>query len=204
MKRGVRTLAIFAVFSALVVLTGWAFTGLPREPKELPTGANVSAGAGHNVLSDGQFTYGAQVAKGWLQEYNTSGKPFYLDHDGVQEVSYSGQPGDTGVHRRIEVFQGVLHGVRPGQRWQFSIHVEGQISKGYMIAGMEWFNHKYIAEQDVYPHVSTTWQRITVVSPALPSDVLALAVYVQLPEINYMTKLDVRVTGASLIQAPAT
>jgi hypothetical protein len=212
MKWGFRSLAVFAALSTLIVFTGWAVAGLPPKPKSLPTGTGVAVASGRNTLVDGKFSEPGQIAKGWLQEYNTTGKPSYLHPGDIQEIAYSGQPGDTGVHHKIEIFQALWHGVKPGQRWQFSIHVQGQISKGYVIVGMEWFSvykhvvgnvvgygYNYIAEQDVYPHVSTSWQEITAISPKLPSNARCVAVYVQLPEINDTTRLDVKLTNASLV-----
>jgi hypothetical protein len=212
MKWGFRALAVFAALSALIAFTGWAVAGLPPKPKELPTGDGVTLSLGKNTLSDGEFSQGGSIAKGWLQEYNTEGKPVYLRSRDVQEIAYAGEPEDTGVHHKIEVFQALWHGVEPGQRWQFSIRVKGQISKGYVIAGMEWFSvykhvvgkvvgygYNYIAEQDVYPQVTTNWQQITAVSPKLPSNAKCVAVYVQLPEINDMTRVDVKLTNASLV-----
>jgi hypothetical protein len=217
-----RTLAIFTALVALVLGVGLVFTGLPAPAKTLPTGVGVSAGTGRNVLEDPGFTRngrdGSPVAAGWLQEYNTTGPaPVYIRKNDSQEIAYNGQPGDTGVHHKVEVFQAIWHGVHTGERWRFSIELKGQISKGYIIAGMEWFSifkhvvhhvvgygYSYIAEQDVYPHLTSSWQRVTVVSPRLPSNARCVAVYVQLPEINYMTHIDVTLAAASLRLTPGT
>jgi hypothetical protein len=204
MKWALRTAAVLGVLAALVLFAGLAFAGLPLPPKHLPTGAGVSEGVGSNVLADGGFTHGGAVASGWSPEYSTAARPFFLRRDDAEEVAYAGQPGDTGPHRKIEIFQATWRDVRPGQRWRFSVRVRGQMLKAYMIVGMEWFRvakpiYRYIAEQDVYPKVSTSWERVTVVTPPLPKAARCLAVYVQLPEINAASRIDVQVSGASLI-----
>ena len=200
-----RTAGILVALAAVVAGAGLAVSGLPAPPKDLPTGAGTAPGAGRNVLLDGNFTRGAAVATGWLPEHSTVGRPFFLRHGDDEEVAYAGRPGDTGLHRKIEIFQATWHNVQAGQRWRFSVRVEGQMSKAYMIVGMEWFGaakpiYRYLAEQDVYPKVSTSWQRVTVVSPPLPGTARALAVYEQLPEINPSSRIDVRITGAALIR----
>ena len=205
---GARTAGMLVALAAVVAGAGLAVSGLPAPPKDLPTGAATAAGAGRNVLLDGNFTRGSAVAAGWLPEHSTVSTPSFLRHGDAEEVAYAGRPGDTGLHRKIEIFQATWHNVRPGQRWRFSVRVEGQMSKAYMIVGMEWFSvakpiYRYLAEQDVYPKVSTSWQRVTVVSPPLPSAARCLAVYVQLPEINPSSRIDVQISGASLIRGGA-
>jgi hypothetical protein len=212
MRWAVRTAGILAAIAALVLCAGLAFAGLPTPPGHLPTGAGVSPGLGRNVLVDGAFKAGRRIARGWLQEYSTTTAPSYLRQHGSQEIVYAGAPGDTGLHRKIEIFQAIWDGVHPGQRWRFSVRVRGRISHGYVIVGMEWFSvfkhvvgnvvgygYNYIAEQDVYPHLAASWQRVTAVSQPLPANARCVAVYVQLPEINGSTRIDVQVSGASLI-----
>jgi hypothetical protein len=207
-----RTIGILIAIAALVLGTGLAFAGLPTPPKHLPTGSGVAAGRGRDVLADGGFLSGGRVAKGWLQEYSTATAPSYLRRDGVQQIAYDGAAGDTGLHRKIEIFQAIWHGVHPGQRWRFSIRVKGKVTRSYVIVGMEWFSvfkhvvgkvvgygYHYIAEQDVYPQINGSWQRVTAVSPRLPATARCVAVYVQLPEINGSSRIDVQVSGASLI-----
>lgn len=198
-----RAAGILAGIAALVVAAGLAVTGLPSPPRNLPTGSGIAPGAGRNVLVDGNFTNGGPVAAGWSPESSVTGRPFYLRHGDVEEVAYAGRPTDTGPHHKIEIFQATWHDVRSGQRWRFSVRVEGQMSKAYMLVGMEWFSvarpiYRYLAEQDVYPSVSASWLRVTVVSPPLPRAARCLAVYVQLPEINPSSRIDVEITGASL------
>jgi hypothetical protein len=202
--RAARTAGILAGIAALVLCAGLAFAGLPTPPRHLPTGAGVSGGTGRNVLADGSFTSGGPVAAGWSPEYSTAGRPFFLRRDDAEEVAYAGQPGDTGLHRKIEIFQPAWHDVRPGQRWRFSVRVRGQMAKAYVIVGMEWFAvakpiYRYLAEQDVYPKLTTSWQRVTVQSPPLPAAARCLAVYVQLPELNPSSRLDIEISSASLI-----
>jgi hypothetical protein len=200
-----RMAGILVALAAVVAGAGLAVSGLPAPPENLPTGAGTGPGAGRNVLLDGNLTRGSTVAAGWLPEHSTVSRPFFLRHGDDEEVAYAGRPGDTGPRRKIEIFQATWRDVRAGQRWRFSVRVEGQMSKAYMIVGMEWFSvakpvYRYVAEQDVYPKVSTSWQRVTVVSPPLPSTARCLAVYVQLPEINPSSRIDVQITGASLIR----
>jgi hypothetical protein len=217
MKWLIRTGGIIVALAALVLCTGLAFTGLPPQPKHLPTGDGVRPGRGRNVLIDSRFARGGRIASGWLQEYSTTTKPFYKRAAGSEEIAYTGVSGDTGLHRKIEIFQAVWHGVHPGQRWRFSIRIKGQIAKGYALVGMEWFSvfkhvvhhvvgygYHYINEQDVYPQVSTSWQRVTAVSPPLPRTARCVAVYVQLPEINASTRLIVHVSGPQLRVTPGS
>jgi hypothetical protein len=212
MKWALRTGSILVAIAALVLCAGLAFAGLPTPPKHLPTGVGVSPGSGRNVLVDGAFRAGNRIARGWLQEYSTTTAPSYLRFGSVQEIAYAGSPGDTGLHRKIEVFQAIWHGVHPGQRWRFSVRVKGRLSRAYIIVGMEWFSvfkhtvgkvvgygYNYIHEQDVYPKLTTSWQRFTAISPPLPGNARCVAVYVQLPEINAASRIDVQVSGASLI-----
>lgn len=198
MKWILRTAGIMAGLAALVLCAGLVFTGIPTEAKRLPTGVGVDQGIGRNVLLDSRFSDGDRVARGWLQEYSTA-----------EEIAYTGKSGDTGLHRKIEIFQDTWHGVRPGQRWRFSIRVKGQILKGYIVVGAEWFSvhkslYKYIAEQDVYPHVNMNWQEVTEVTLPLPKSAKALAVYIQIPEINPMTRIDISLTEPSLILTRGT
>jgi hypothetical protein len=205
MRWAVRTAAVLVGLAALVLGTGLAFAGLPTPPKHLPTGFGVGRGQGRNVLLDGNFAAGGRVAAGWSPEYSTAGRPFFARHGDAEEVAYAGRAGDTGPHRKIEIFQATWHDVRPGQRWQFSVQVKGQMSHAYVIVGMEWFSvatpiYRYLAEQDVYPRVAGSWQRVTVTSPRLPVTARCVAVYVQLPEINASSRIDVEIRGASLVQ----
>ena len=212
MRWVLRTAGVLVVIAGLVLGTGLAFAGLPAPPKHLPTGAGVSAGHGRNVLQDGTFAAGRPLAKDWLQEYSTTTAPFYARQDDTQEIAFSGSAADTGLHRKIEVFQATWHGVHPGQRWRFSVQIKGHLSHGYVIVGMEWFSvfkhvvgnvtgygYNYIAESDVYPQVTESWQRVTAVSPPLPRSARCVAVYVQLPEISAATRVQVQIRGASLI-----
>lgn len=208
-----RTIGILIAIAALVLCAGLAFAGLPTPPKHLPTGSGVPPGRGRNVLADGGFRSGGPMAKGWLQEYSTTTAPSYLRRGDVQQIAYDGAAGDSGLHRKIEIFQAIWHGVQPGERWRFSIRVKGKLTHSYVIVGMEWFSvfkhvvgkvvgygYNYIAEQDVYPQVNGSWQRVTAVSPPLPGNARCVAVYVQLPEINGTSRIDVQVSGASLIR----
>jgi hypothetical protein len=209
MKWVLRTAGIMAGIAALVLGAGLVFTGIPTEAKHLPTGAGVGQGIGHNVLLDSRFSDGGRVANGWLQEYSTSSAPFYKRGNEIEEIAYAGKSGDTGPHRKIEIFQATWHAVGPGQRWRFSIRVRGQIFKGYIIVGAEWFSvhkslYKYIAEQDVYPRVNANWQEVTALTPPLPNSASILAVYIQIPEINPATRVDISLTEPSLILTRGT
>ena len=77
---------------------------------------------------------------------------------------------------------------------------------------MEWFDifkhashgvtayaWKYIDEADVYPHVTpAAAEQVTVTCPRLPANASALAVYVQMPEINPDTSLSITIRNPSL------
>lgn len=209
MKWALRTAGIMAGIAVLVLGAGLVFTGMPTEAKRLPMGVGVNPGIGRNVLPDSRSADGSRVLKGWFQEYSTTTAPFCEWRDGTQEIVYTGKSGDTGARRKIEIFHATLHRVGPGQRWRFSIRVRGQIFKAYIIVGAEWYSvqkslYKYIAEQDVYPRLNMNWQEVTVVTPPLPKSAKALAVYIQIPEINSMTRVDVLLTEPSLILTRGT
>jgi hypothetical protein len=193
MRPWARTLMASAGISVVVVSAGLALTGLPAPAKNLPTGLGGRAVSGRSVL-----TYKASA---WAQEYSTTVKPTITRHPNSVEVSYVGHVKDTGLHRKVEVFQGVYHGVAAGQHWVFSIRLRGLVVKTYAIVGMEWFNShgKWVGEKDVYPPVGRTYQR-ALVAETLPPGAKYLAVYVQLPEINSQTRLDVTATSAILVR----
>jgi hypothetical protein len=89
--------------------------------------------------------------------------------------------------------------VTSGQQWIFSIRMRGMIIKSYADVGMEWFNAqwKWMGEKDVYPSITGTDRRFEV-STVLPANARHLAVYVQLPEINPATRIDVIASAVSL------
>lgn len=204
-----RVLRVWATCLAIVVVVvglGIAFAGgLPRPAPALPTGHVAVIPLYQNVLVDGGFLCRTGLSVGWRSEYSSAGAPSYACSAAGQEVGYRGQPGDTGDHRKIEIFQATFHQVHGGERWQFTVQIKGMVHRTYVIVGAEWFNHRYIAESDVYPRLTDTAQDIAVTTPTLPADVDALAVYVQLPEINPQTNLDVTVSKASLVRVgPST
>ena len=130
-----------------------------------------------------------------------------------QRIMYAGQPADAGPGHKIEVFQADFTNVRPGQQWRFQVTINGTVFKSYVIVGMEWFDifkhtdhgvtaygWRYIGEADVYPHVAAGAQQVAVTSPPLPARSAALAVYVQLPEINQATSISVTISNPSLVR----
>jgi hypothetical protein len=145
----------------------------------------------------------SQIANGWLKTYSTAAVPTYKRRDGSIEVTYAGSFNDTGPHRRIAVFRASWHAPHPGQRWRFSIRIRGRISKDYIVVGIEWIGgssapYRYISEQDVYPLITTNWQRATVITPPLPKSVRTVTAYIQIPEINPMSRIDVWFADPSL------
>ena len=211
--------------SIVIVVVGLGATitgGFSRAP-QLPTGVVTGTQAqvtGVNALTNPKLAgvNGPGVAEDWKDEHSTAIPATYQIVPAGQKVMYAGQPGDgvplaTG-DRKIEVFQADFANVKPGQRWRFQITIRGTVFKTYVIVGMEWFNifkhtaghvtaygYKYIAEADVYPHITpAAAQQIAVTSPALPSTAGALAVYVQLPEINPSTSVSITITDASLVR----
>jgi hypothetical protein len=187
-----RTALATAAIAAVVVGVGAIFAGLPAAPKNLPTGLGSHLIKGQNVLSN---------SVSWSKEYSTVSKPTVVRNHGVVEVTYVGRRGDIGVHRKVEVFQGVYRGVEPGQRWEFSVRLRGLVVKTYAIVGMEWFNShgKWAGETDVYPPLGRTYRRVIVIK-TLPEGAKYLAVYVQLAEINALTRIDVTATSAMLVK----
>jgi hypothetical protein len=189
---------ILVGLAMLVLGVGYLFTGLPAPAKNLPTGLVAHfSGYGHNVLGD-TADMRTQVNT-WDREDTTAGKPVVLTRKGTVEVAYAGEPEDTGTKRKIEVFQATSHGVTSGQRWIFSVRMRGMIIKSYADVGMEWFNAqwKWMGEKDVYPSITGTDRRFEV-STVLPANARHLAVYVQLPEINPATRIDVIASAVSL------
>jgi hypothetical protein len=198
MRSAVKTPMMLVGLAALVLGIGYLFTGLPAPAKNLPTGLVPHFnGYGRNVLGDPADMW--TRANTWAREDTTAGKPVVLPHKGAVEVAYIGEPRDTGPRRKIEVFQATSHGVTSGQRWIFSIRMRGMIIKSYADVGMEWFNAKWkwMGEKDVYPPITGSYQRFAV-SIVLPANARHLAVYVQLPEINSATRIDVIASSASL------
>ena len=116
-------------------------------------------------------------ASAWAQEYSTTVQPTIIRHRDSVEVSYVGRASDTGLHHKVEVFQGVYHEVAAGQRWVFSIRLRGRVVKSYAIVGMEWFNShgKREGEKDVYPPVGRAYQWV-LVAETLPRGAKYLAV----------------------------
>jgi hypothetical protein len=209
MKWALRTVAVMAVIAALVVCVGLAFTGTPTQAKYLPTGQGVSQGSGPNVFHNSHASVRRQGANGWLKEYSTTTAPMYGRRGNGTRITFTGSSDDTGSHRRIEVFQASWHTVRPGQVWRFSIKIRGQISKDYIIIGIEWIGgprapYQYLSEQDVYPQISNNWQRATVVTPPLPKSAKSVTAYIQIPEVNPMSRIDAWFADPSLVLSSRT
>ena len=207
-----RILAVYGAIAVLVMAIILVINGVPTSAHlTLASGLGTSQAPVRSVLIDGDFASGRPIAIGWKQENSTAAAPTYLRTGEVQEIAYAGTARDVGRGRKIEVFQAIWKGVKPGQRWQFSISVRGAVSKSYTIVGMEWFSvykhtvdgvtgygYNYIHEQDVYPSVGQAWERVTDISPPMPAQAKCLAVYVQLPEINSATRVDIEIRMASL------
>jgi hypothetical protein len=219
MRRATRILMTLAVIVGVVVALGVAFAGgLPRPVRALPSGAVADMPTYRNVLADGAFTAGRGVAAGWMEEHTTALPPSYARTVRGQEISYRGQPGDTGPGHKIEVFQSVgpishNHLVGGGQRWQFTVRIASLPADCSVIVGAEWFkanghtvngvtgySYQYLAESDVYPHLGLAPQDIAVVTPPLPADAGALAVYVQIAEVSPATNVSVTISAASLVR----
>jgi hypothetical protein len=198
MRHLIKIALTFGCLAALVVAVGIVFSGLPRPHRTPPTGFGGSPGHGVNALrlADDTLTR----ANTWDQEDTTSGRPVLIGRAGSVELAYRGEPGDTGRHRKVEVFQAVER-VAAGQRWVFSILLRGTVVKAYADVGMEWFgaNGKWLAEKDVYPPLTAAYQRVTV-AKVLPAGARYLAIYVQLAEINPATRIDISARDASLIR----
>ena len=65
--------------------------------------------------------------------------------------------------------------------------------------GVTAYGWKYIDEADVYSHVTpAAAEQVTVTCPRLPANASALAVYVQMPEINPDTSLSITIRNPSL------
>ena len=218
-RRAPRTKVTTALFSIAAVVVGLGaiitggFTRVPRLPTGVVTGAQAEV-HGRNVLKNSAFRgkVGNGLAPDWKDEYSTAIPATYRIVPGGQEIMYAGQPGDTGPGHKIEVFQADFTAVTPGQQWRFQVTVQGTTWKSYVIVGMEWFDiykhtingvtaygWRYIAEADVYPHVNpSAAQQVAVTSPRLPAHATALAVYVQMPEINPATSLSATISDPSL------
>ncbi len=220
-RRAPRTKVIASLASITLVVVGigaivtGGFTTVPHLPTGIVTGAQARV-HGTNVLKDPALAgkAGNGIAIDWKDQHSTAVPATYRIVPGGQEIMYAGQPGDAGPGHKIEVFQADFSHVRPGQHWRFEVTIQGTTRKSYVIVGMEWFDlfkhtvngvtgygWKYIGEADVYPHITPlAAQQVAVTSPALPAHATALAVYVQLPEINPDTSIKVTISDPSLIR----
>jgi hypothetical protein len=198
MRPAIRIVLVLGCLAAVVAGVGLVFTGLPARAKPLTTGLGGSPGHGINVLRLAADTL--TRVNTWAQEDTTAARPTLTRRASSIELAYAGTPGDTGGHRKVEIFQ-AIHRVAADQRWVFSVLIRGAVVKSYADVGMEWFgkNGRWMDEKDVYPPLDATYQRVTVAA-VLPSGARYLAVYVQLAEINPATRIDISASGASLIK----
>ena len=200
-------LSLAAVVVGLGAIITGGFTALPHLPTGVITAAQAAEQQNPNVLKNPAFSAPArhELATYWKDEHSTAIPAEYRTVPGGQQITYAGQPGDTGPGHKLEVFQAALAGVRPGQQWRFAVTIQGTVVKSYTIAGMEWFTRgspgRFISASDVYPHVTSEPGRFAVTSPPLPGNAVALAVYVQLPEINPATAINVTISNPSLTLA---
>ena len=212
-RRATRTKVTTILASLTVVVVGLGaiitggFTTLPHLPTGIVTGAQAQV-HGRNFLKNTAFAAKAGgLATYWKDEHSTAIPATYWAVSNGQQIMYAGQPGDTGPGHKLEVFQAALTGVKPGQQWRFQVTIKGTVWKSYAIIGMEWFDKPaaprkpghYISASDVYPHVTAAAQQVAVTSPRLPANAVALAVYVQLPEINPATSISVTISDPSLV-----
>jgi len=190
---------VIVVVGIGAIVTG-GFTVLPQ----LPTGQTTTLASiyGPNALPHPKHD--------WKDEYSTAAPPTYRLVPSGQEIIYTGQPGDAvplkdGGTRKVEVFEAALTNIKPGQQWRFEVTIEGTAVKTYVIVGEEWFVpgkpiDRWRGEVDAYPHINVSvTEQIAVTSPRLPARSVALAVYVQLPEINPHTRLDVTISDPYLV-----
>ncbi len=216
-RRASRAKVTTSLASIVLVVTGigalvtGGFTRLPVLPTGVVTGAQARV-TGVNVLKNPALA-GHGLATGWKDEHSTTVRATYMTVPDGQRIMYAGQPADAGPGHKIEVFQADFTNVRPGQQWRFQVTINGTVFKSYVIVGMEWFDifkhtdhgvtaygWRYIGEADVYPHVAAGAQQVAVTSPPLPARSAALAVYVQLPEINQATSISVTISNPSLVR----
>ena len=214
-RRAAGTKVTTSLASILIVVIGigaivtGGFTRLPSLPSGIVTGAQAQV-TGTNVI---------KTPVKWSDENSTVIQPNYRSAPpNGQEILYAGQPGDgvplTIGSRKIEVFQanvgypfeqqGVQSSVKPGQQWRFQVTIRGFTIKSYVMVGMEWFTLRkpkviYLGEADVYPHISGVPEQVSVTCPPLPASVRALAIYIQLPEVNPGTRIDVTVSNPYLV-----
>jgi hypothetical protein len=198
MRHVIKVALTLGCLAGLVVAVGIVFSGVPRPHRTPPAGLGGSPGRGVNALRLAGDTW--TRVNTWAQENTTAGRPALVRHATSTELTYAGVPGDTGGHRKLELFQAVERAAA-GQRWVFSILLRGTVVKSYADVGVEWFgaNWKWMAEKDVYPPLTAAYQRVTV-ARVLPAGARYLAVYVQLAEINPATRIDVSASSASLIR----
>ena len=205
--------SIAAIVVGLGVIITGGFTTIPHLPTGVETAAQAAQPHGRSFLQDGRFTVkgtGNRPAWHWGTEDSTSGPVTYQLTRGGQRILYTGQAGDTGNMHKIEIFQGILKNVKPGERWRFELTVAGTTKRSYLIVGTAWFASpqlhsdagKFLGEADVYPGVTRAPERVAVTTPALPPDTIALAVYLQLPEINPASKVDITISNAALTRGP--
>jgi hypothetical protein len=198
-RRIIKIALSLGCLAALVIGVEIMFSGLPRPVTPPPTGLGGSPGRGTNVLGLAADTW--TRANTWAKEDTIAGTPTFIRHTTSIEIVYAGVPEDTGGHRKLEVFQAIDRGVVAGQLWVFSIRLRGLVVKSYTDVGIEWFGKdwKWMAEKDVYPPLTGSYQRVTV-AKVLPDGARYLAVFVQLEQINPATRIDISASGASLIE----
>lgn len=213
----VRTTCIVLMATALLLassLTACSRTlyTFPNLPKNLPSGEK-------NLLSDPSFedasfkicTFNCNASSGWSIEHSTAGPPsYYRTQTGAvsgscaESLIYNGSSSDDGMSKEIELYHGAVSPkTTTGYRLTFTLWVSGTCIKCTPFIGIEAFDafNSYLGESDQYFSVPET-PRPVHVSYLLPAGTVAVAAYIQVPEIYSVSKVNLNVDNASLTVGP--
>ena len=202
-----------ALVWALLLAVG--LTGCSRDlytfrdvPKELPPGVA-------NLLVDSSFESstlkicGAAVncPLGWSTEHTTEDPLVYsqtptgaVTGSFALSLVYNGHASDDGVHKFIELYQGAVGPTATGgHELTFTLWVSGTCENCAPFIGIEAFDKRgsYLGESDQYFNVPAT-PRPVQVSYVLPAGTVAVAAYIQVPEIYSISIVNLYVDNASL------
>ena len=182
-----------------------------------PVTATVPAGQ-TNLLTDASFESATtkiciaacKTGFGWAIEHSTPGAPtLRRTSEGVvtgaaaEAIEYKGQHGDNGIHKMIELFQGAsVPQTTTGRELTFTLWVSGTCTKCTPFIGIEAFNAhgQYLGESDQYFHPPSQPKPVQV-SYLLPPDAIAVAGYIQVPELYGGSQVNLHVDNAILTAA---
>ena len=204
-------IAALLLVSSLSACSRTLYT-FPNLAKNLPAGEK-------NLLSNPSFedasfkicTFNCNASSGWSIEHSTAGPPtYYRTQTGTvtgsyaESLIYNGRSTDNGIHKDIELYHGAVNPkTSAGYRLTFTLWVSGTCIKCAPFIGIEAFDagNDYLGESDQYFSVPET-PRSVQVSYLLPAGTVAVAAYIQVPEIYSLSNANLNVDNASLTVGP--